>query len=186
VPCTEQGLPLPGNAQPPPRLRKDGTVDNPYSPFPNRPAFELAHWHFAVMQTSARNTTKSLDLIRAWIIYSGGDEGVLDWETQSDMLKTIDLIQEGNIPWKSYFLKYEGPLPENPPSWMLETYELITRDVRLLIREQIASATFDGQFDYCPYQEFDKDGNRRWSNLLSAVWAWTQAVSSIHCQINIY
>ena len=59
---------------------------------------------------------------------------------------------------------------------MEETYELNVRDILSVFEEQLASKEFDGRFDYMPYQEYDKNGSRVYSNLMSGDWASHQAV----------
>jgi hypothetical protein len=54
---------------------------------------------------------------------------------------------------------------------MEETYELNARDALLVLEQQLATPDFDGQNDYVPYQEFDAQGDRIYSNLMSGRWA---------------
>lgn len=99
------------------------------------------------------------------------------WTNAEDLYKTIDLIQLGDAPWKSHKILYQGPRPPGtPPKWMTETYELCTRDSRLVLHNQLASSEFKGNINFVPYQQFDGEGKRIWSNLMSADWAWKQAV----------
>ena len=60
---------------------------------------------------------------------------------------------------------------------MEETYELTTRDTLLLLEQQLATSDFDKQMEYVPYQEFDAQGDRIYSNLMSGHWASREAVS---------
>lgn len=61
---------------------------------------------------------------------------------------------------------------------MLETYALCTRDSRLFLwHQQLATADFVDQINYTPYCQFQANGDRVWSDLLSADWFWSQAVS---------
>jgi Plavaka transposase len=67
---------------------------------------------------------------------------------------------------------------------MEETYELNTRDALFLLEQQIATSEFDGQIEYVPYQEFDTNGDRIYSNLMSGDWAFPEAVCVhvlLHC-----
>jgi hypothetical protein len=59
---------------------------------------------------------------------------------------------------------------------MEETYELNVRNILIVLEQQLATSEFDGNFDYIPYQEFDPQGDRVWSNLMSGQWAYQQAV----------
>ncbi|KAG5634671.1 hypothetical protein H0H81_001138, partial [Sphagnurus paluster] len=58
---------------------------------------------------------------------------------------------------------------------MEETYELNTRDVLLVLEQQLATSDFNGQTDYIPYQEFDANGDCVYSNLMSGHWAYREA-----------
>ena len=64
------------------------------------------------------------------------------------MYATIDQVRQGDNPWKTVSFRYQGPLPENPPKWMLEGFVLVTRDIQHLLHEQIACTDFDGYWDY--------------------------------------
>lgn len=104
--------------------------------------------------------------------------GRAPWKNASELYTTIDSIQHGDAPWRVYKLRYRGPLPNGtPPKWMTETYELCTRDSRLVLHNQLSTTEFKGKFNYIPYQQFDGQGKRIWSNLMSADWAWNQSVS---------
>ena len=65
---------------------------------------------------------------------------------------------------------------------MREAYELNVRDVLSLFEEQLASNEFDGQFEYTPYEEYDKNGSRVYTNLMSGAWASREAV----CVFTLY
>jgi hypothetical protein len=62
---------------------------------------------------------------------------------------------------------------------MDEDFELNTWDVLKVLKQQIANPELNGKFDYVPYREFNNKGDWVWSNLMSAQWAWTEAVR--HC-----
>ena len=100
------------------------------------------------------------------------------WRNAKDMYDTIDSIQVGAVGWTTYRLSYGGPLPTGTvPRWMQETYELNVRDVLAIFEEQLASKEFDGQFEYTPYEEYDENGSRIYSNFMSGSWAFREAVS---------
>lgn len=94
------------------------------------------------------------------------------------MYETIDSIQSGGAPWKTYKFRYTGPKPLPLPRWMEETYELNVRDILIVMEGQLNTPEFKDQFDPRPYQEFDPQGNRVFSNLMSGDWAYRQAVCS--------
>ena len=62
---------------------------------------------------------------------------------------------------------------------MTKLYKVYYHDPRDVIKNIIADITFKHAFDYTPYQEFDKDGDRRYENVMSGDWAYCQAVSFI-------
>ena len=63
---------------------------------------------------------------------------------------------------------------------MTEEYVLITHNIRHLLYEQIACTDFDGHWDYAPFMEFDRSGNRVWTNIMSGDWATKQAVRVLY------
>ena len=130
------------------------------------------------LQSSANSIQRGLDLWRATVArYQTDGCDHVPWKNAKDLYATIDSISVGGIGWTTYHLTYGGLLPTGTvPQWMRETYELNVRDVLSVFEEQLASKEFDGQFSYTPYEEYDKDGSRVFSNLMSGDWASCQAV----------
>ena len=153
----------------------DATDDNAWHPFEDRLAFDFAKFQFSELQASESKINRALDLWIAANLKAGGDERV-PWSSAEEMYATIDAIQEGNAPWKTVIFKYNGPRPANPPKWMLQTYDLCMRDSCLVLHQQLATRDFADKIDYVPYRQFKADGDRIWSNFMSADWAWAQAV----------
>ncbi|KAF8905959.1 hypothetical protein CPB84DRAFT_1813943 [Gymnopilus junonius] len=151
-PCQEDGTffdgPLP---DPVPLQHPDATPGNDWGPFEDRIAFDFTEYHYIQLQPSK------------WM-----EEG-------EDMYETIDSIQSGDAPWKTYKFRYTGPKPSTPPRWMEEIYELSLHDILLVLQYQHATPEFKDKFDSRPYQEFDPQGNRVFSNLMSGDWAYRQA-----------
>jgi hypothetical protein len=177
-PCNENGAYLPPYTRPQhaPVPLDDGAT-NPWSPFNSRIEFDFAQYHFVEAQSSAGLIDKALDLWAATVSEFGGDS---PWANSEDLYATIDAIQHADVPWKVYKIRYQGPRPPGtPPKWMTQTYELCTRDSRLLLHQQLATTQFKDKINLSPYRQFDAHGQRTWSNLLSADWAWKQAVSGI-------
>jgi hypothetical protein len=146
-----------------------------WTPFEDRLAFDWAYYHYVTLQSSASNITEGLNLWLAASIKNGSATGG-PWRNAKEMYVTIDSIQTGSLPFKSFKFHYSGPKPLTPPHWMEQTYELNTRDVLAVVREQLGTANFSKQFDYVPYKEFNGKGERLWSNLMSGHWAFMQAV----------
>jgi hypothetical protein len=154
---------------PPPRVALDATKENPFNPFARRVAFEFADFHFVDLQSSEARINRGLDQWLASVLEAGGED--IPWRTAAEMYATIDRIQQGHNPWRIVTFYYNGPRPANPPAWMVKPYELCTRDLRLLLHEQLACIDFDGHFDYIPYMQFNSKRDCVWSNLMSADWA---------------
>lgn len=156
----------------------DGQDPAFWKPFGSRLDFDFAHYHFVQVQSSARDIDVALDMWQASILKHGEN---VPWMNAKDLYNTIDLIQHGDAPWKTYTISYQGPRPPGtPPKWMTETYELCTRDSRRVLHNQLGSSEFKGMTNLVPYQQFNGEGKRIWSNLMSADWAWKQAVRLMH------
>ena len=170
-PCDENGAYLPPHTRPqvPPR-----PPANPWHPFDSRIDFDFAYYHFAEVQNSAPLIDKALGHWAAAIMESGRET---PWKNSKELYATIDAIQDGNSPWKVHEFSYRGPLPEgSPPSWMTQTYELCVRDARQVLHHQLQTSEFKDKINLIPYRQFGSNDERERSNLMSADWAWQQAV----------
>ncbi|KAJ7106760.1 hypothetical protein C8R44DRAFT_545237, partial [Mycena epipterygia] len=143
-----------------------------WAPFDSRTEFDFAYYHFVKLQSSAGEINQALDLWAAQVLRHGDYP---PWRNAKDLYDTIDTIQHGDMPWKVYQITYTGVRPPVPPKWMTETYELCTRDSRLVLQQQLSTPDFKDKIDYSPYRQFDGEGKRVWSNLMSGDWAWKQA-----------
>lgn len=178
-PCTEDGETLPDHTRPPPNATT-ANVDpsDPWAPFESCTDFDFAYYQFVEVQNSEDKINKALDIWAASVLEYGGEA---PWANAKELYATIDAVKQGDAPWKVYEVRYSGPLPvgKPPPKWMTETYELCMRDVRQVLHNQLATPDFKDHFNYSPYQQFDSEGKQVWSNLMSADWAWKQAVCAL-------
>ena len=143
-------------------------------PFESRAEFDFSYYHFVEAQSPAAGIDKALDIWTATVMEFGRDA---PWNNAAKFYKTIDAIQHGDSPWKTYCIQYQGPRPlGTPPKWMTETYSLCTRDSRRVLQHQLATTQFEGKINLVPYRQFDSKRQRVWSNLMSVDWAWSQAV----------
>lgn len=148
--------------------------DSSWSPFSSRVAFDFAYFHFVEQQTSEAGINKALDLWAASVLKS---DGYTPWTNTRELYATIDSIQCGEAPWKTFKLFYEGPLPEGtPPRWMTEGFDLCMHDSRTLLHQQLGTTEFKDKINYVPYKQFRGDGSCVRSNLMLADWAENQAV----------
>lgn len=157
------------------------TIDpaNPWAPFEDRIAYDFAYYHYVKVQSSAEQISENLDILIANSIKHSGDKhaaGPNGWRNPQDLYATIDTIPAGDIPWQTYKFRYSGPKPQTPPQWMETDYELSVRDVVSVLEQQLSTSEFDGEIDYVPYEEYDPQGDRVWSNLFSGLWANREAV----------
>jgi len=179
-PCDEDGDPLDPVSHPINETR-DPTD---WTPFRNRIEFETAEFLYKRCQMSGSNIDILMEL---WASYSAlrdfEDASSLDlspFSAHRDMYSTIDAIQIGGVPWQSIALSYDGPIPENPPSWMETEHTVWFRDPRLLFKKMLENPDFRDSFDYAPYRQYDMHGQRCYENFMSGDWAWKRAVSSTH------
>ena len=178
-PCDEDGtfLQAPWGSTPP--LPAPPSQDNQHlhdwSPFEDRLAFDWAYQHYVKVQSSAAEIAQGLDFWSAISIKHGSTTGA-PWRNAKEMYETIDSIEIGSLPFKTFAFQYTGPKPSTPPSWMEQEYELNTHNVVEVIQEQLATPDFASQINYVPYKEFNGKGERVWSNLMSGHWAYMHAV----------
>jgi hypothetical protein len=139
------------------------------------------HYHYVKLNSSAASIQQGLDLWRATVSMYRTDSDSCDdapWRNARDLYDTIDSITVGRVGWTTHWLSYDGPLPSGMvPHWMKCKYELNVWDVLSIFEEQLASKEFDGQFDYTPYEEYDKKGSRVYSDFMSGSWVLREAVS---------
>ena len=89
----------------------------------------------------------------------------------------IDAISVGGAPWQSISLSYDGPIPENPPSWMEAEHMVWFRDPCLLFKNMLDNPDFQNLIDYAPLWQYDTDDQHSYQNFVSGNWAWKQAVT---------
>lgn len=157
----------------------DGTPKNAWAPFEDRVAFEFAFERFFELQALEKQVGRGLDLWRAATIKAQKSTNGKDipWHSAADLYATIDSIKTEHADWMTHTFKYNRPRPNGvAPTWMDSTYELNYRDILELVELQLANPDFKDQFDYVPYREFDPQGSRVWSNLMSGDWAYDEAV----------
>jgi len=89
--------------------------------------------------------------------------------------------------YPAWWLTLEGlPTPVQWPYTSWHSSEMddailwaLHRDSRQVLHHQLASGHFKDCINFTPYRQFNGDGHRTWSNLMSADWSWKQAVRHI-------
>ncbi|KAJ7261170.1 hypothetical protein C8J57DRAFT_1635845 [Mycena rebaudengoi] len=168
TPCDKDGYDLPPNTPPPPWEER---APDDYSPFEGRAEFEFAEFLYTHEEMAATRVDKLAQLLAA--LYEGSDPPFAD---HKDLYSTIDAIQQGDVPWESFSVKYTGPLPESGevPAWMTETYEVWYRAPLGIFEKQLANPDFKDEMDWAPKRIF-KNGKRQFTDLFSGNWVWDQA-----------
>ncbi len=96
-----------------------------------------------------------------------------------DLLETIDSIQLGHVPWKSFVVSYqpkEGEDPDDAP-WKLKSYDVWYRDPREVLKNQLSNRDFKNEMDFAAKKVVDsKTKARRFQDYMSGEWAWEQSV----------
>lgn len=80
------------------------------------------------------------------------------------------------MPWQCFTVSPQEELPSDAPSWKQHEYQVWYHDPDTVIKNMLNNPDFDGQFDYTPYIQYDKDGQRRWKNFMSGNYAWRKSV----------
>lgn len=174
TPCTKDGEDLPPGAPPPP-WRTACAPGDEYSPFLNRPEFEIADFLFKRAQMSQAHVDELMQLWAAFSLLQGGS-GSPPFTSVEEMHNLIDSIPFGDALWKSFSISYTGDKPPNPPDWMEKQHECWFRDPRTLLHQILANPDFNGECDYTAYMEFDKNGKRRYKDFYSGNWVWELSV----------
>ncbi|KAG2090577.1 hypothetical protein BD769DRAFT_1371547, partial [Suillus cothurnatus] len=172
--CNEAGDFIPPESPPPPYSSR--SPDN-WTPYHNQLEFETAKFLYSKVQMSAGDIDKLMNL---WGRTLEKHNDAPPFADHRDLYSTIDDTPVGDVPWKSFSMKYnanDNDLSGSAP-WMGKTYTAWFRDPRTVIHNMLANPDFKDEMDYVPYREFNGDGDnakRQWRNMMSGNWAWDQA-----------
>ncbi|KAI9060958.1 hypothetical protein FKP32DRAFT_1613349 [Trametes sanguinea] len=169
-PCDANGQFLEDPDAPPP----DRDNLNTFFPFKDRAAFEQAEILYEKMAASEGDIEQLLRVMHARRILDGHDPDPV-FESHHHLLRAIDAIHYGDLQWDAYSLRYAGPITPDAPQWKRQEYFLYSRDSKEAIVNMAASADFQGSWHVRPYRQYDANGTRTYSDLLSGHWAWKQA-----------
>lgn len=164
------GYLLPEGTLPP---QVEGRVRGDLSPFNSRDEFELADLLFSRTEMSRAQID---ELMQIWAARAALEGGTTPFTGSKDLHDTIDAIEEGDTPWYSFRVGYNGDRPLGEvPSWMDDSYQVPYRDPRQVVQTLLSNHKFNEDFDYVPYREFEND-ERKWGNFMSGNFCWKQAV----------
>ncbi|KAJ7440651.1 hypothetical protein B0H11DRAFT_2292790 [Mycena galericulata] len=164
-PCDENGVPLPEGAHPPPRTARKS---DDWAPYDDQVQFELADFLFRKVQMSSKNIDQ---LLETWALSIMKHDDLGPFHDYKHIYETIDATAVGDAPWKCFQTE---PLDTSPtaPSWARQQYEVWYRDPDVVISNMLDNPDFNGAFDTTPYVYVDAGGKRRWSDFMSANFAW--------------
>lgn len=138
--------------------------------------FELAEFLYTRNQTPAVQIDALMDIWASKVEDQNASAPFID---HKDLYCTIDNIKLGDVAWKSFSVSYNGEIPpdvDNVAPWMTSEFEVWYRDPPAVLESQLANPNFNNKFHAAPYREYMPDGERVWSDMMSANWAWKQAV----------
>jgi hypothetical protein len=170
--CDAQGHYVPPDT--PPTLRDSDRGPHDWTPYNNRVEFELADFLFRQNQMSGGDINSLLKIWAATLAPHGDDP---PFHNHTDLYDTIDSTPIGEVPWKSFTVKYDGAIQDGERSaWMDMEFEAWFRNPKQLVENMMANPDFNGEFDCSPFQEYDTNNNHRFCNFMSGDWVWKQAV----------
>lgn len=177
--CDLDGTDLPDGA-PPSHNHLKSREQNSWHPFSNQAHFELADFLFRKNEMSGARVD---ELMQIWAKLNQQEATHSDppFTSANDLFQKIDQINASET-WQSFsFSHTSADLPqdelENLPSWKQTTYELVIRNIKSVVQDQLACPELKNHIDYCPHQIFGDHNKRIWSDFMSGNWAWEQCVS---------
>ncbi|KAF7288608.1 C2H2-type domain-containing protein [Mycena indigotica] len=172
-PCDEDGNDLPDGAKPAPRRPPSPTNWNPYD---DEVQFRVADFVFRRDQMSKGNIQEMLQI---WALDNLKHDDIAPFANADHLYETIDATELGDAPWKCLVTQ---PLADgaDAPEWARKSYEVWYRDPDVVVKNMLDNPDFVGLFDPAPYVEVDANDQRRWSDFMSANFAWSHASQIFH------
>lgn len=124
---------------------------------------------------SIGDTRELLDILAAKNIINNVDIGTI-FDSHDELLSTIDSIVVGDASWHRFSVKFNGLISADSPAWKRQTYVVHTHNIRTVLHNILGTREFNGKFDKIPYAEYTGYQVRRYSNFMSAQWAYNEAV----------
>ncbi|KAK6971517.1 hypothetical protein R3P38DRAFT_3336719 [Favolaschia claudopus] len=166
--CDRDGNFLAGDSPPP--LKATRAKDD-YTPYKDDLDFHLADLIYRKIQMSAGDIDA---LMQIWA--AKHPETDPPFADHTDLYSTIDATDLDHIPWQSFEVCYNLPVPPGDTTpWKRQNYTVYFRDARLVLRSQLANPDFKDEMDYAPKQVFAADETREYEDFMSGNWAWNQA-----------
>jgi hypothetical protein len=175
--CDSDGYDLPEGTPPPP-LPSHAERESSWHPFSNQAQFELADFLFRKNEMSGAQIDELMQIWASLNKDPGSKFEFPPFASARDLYQKIDQIDNSKT-WHSFSFTYADANLEDErlPTWQRATYQLVLRNAKSLVQEQLACPEFKNHMDYCPRQEFGDHQKCIWSNFMSGNWAWEQCVS---------
>ncbi|KAJ7232354.1 hypothetical protein C8J57DRAFT_1578978 [Mycena rebaudengoi] len=165
IPCDPTGK-FYGDPNTPPPPRTHAAADD-YYPYADRLDFDLADPLISAINELMQNWAARPE--------SEGDPPFADHD---DLYHTIDATEIGHVPWQSFDITYNGPIPAGDTTpWKRKPFTIHFRDPREIIKHQLANPDFKSEMDFAPKRVFAADGTREYGDFMSGNWAWRQAAT---------
>ncbi|KAJ6556913.1 hypothetical protein B0H10DRAFT_1847268 [Mycena sp. CBHHK59/15] len=170
TPCNSEGQFFDDpDTPPPPRVHAEA---DDFSPYADHLDFDLADLLYRRVQMPAGAID---ELMQNWAARpeSAGDPPFADHD---DLYNTIDATEIGHVPWQSFDVTYNQPIPAGDTTpWKTKPYTVHFRDPREVVKNQLTNPDFKSEMDLAPKQVFAADGTREYEDFMSGNWAWRQA-----------
>ncbi|EIW73886.1 hypothetical protein CONPUDRAFT_68201 [Coniophora puteana RWD-64-598 SS2] len=168
--CSPSGDFLPQDA--PPSSPSTREHDD-WFPFEDQLQFETADLLYRRAQASA---TIIDGLCNLWALSHLGQNTTSPYPNHKILYDTIDRIKQGDVPWQTFNVTYQGPRPNtNVPAWMDQEFDVWFRDPREVAKNILSRPDLKDDLDFTPYRDYDASDVRQFENLFSGDWAWDQA-----------
>ncbi|KAF7299534.1 hypothetical protein MIND_00903800 [Mycena indigotica] len=165
TPCDRDGYDLPPGAEAEPWDERD---KDDFGVFESRATFEFADFLYTRVQMSGENISQLMQLFAA---ITGNNP---PFANDDDLYATIDSIPLGDIPWQSFSVQYNGPLPDDPPLWMTQKFQVWFRSPLAIFERQLANPDFKDEIDWAAKRIF-RNGKRQYTDVFSGNWVWERA-----------
>ena len=135
------------------------------------------------MQAPKDDVDQLLRIRAAKNVVDGQAEQPATFENAQELYDTIDDIPYGEATWRTFKVRYMGPIDSGSPSWMQRTYTVYMRDTLVVAEQLVGGEDFGGKYDMRSFAEYLLEGARTYCNLMSGQWAYNEAVS---CAAQVY
>ena len=107
------------------------------------------------MQTSKDEINKLLHILAVQKALETGDPDAYNmFHTSNEILKTINTIPYGKLPWTCFHIQYTGLITPDTPAWKQKVYVIYTQNPLHVTEVMAHSPDFLHMWDYHLYEEY--------------------------------